>query len=666
MLPLNIKNKSYNANTLKNKLAYGWVDEAVINSWEELQNASPVEIYKYLPIFIRITPFIDYLGQILENERGEKAVGTPLNAVWKDQQIFNNKSRFPDFGIDNFDLELQGLYSSLFRTTLNITLYNADILNDDMNSITMLTKFGTMAKIEVGRSNKRWEYIKPESAYDEPKFHSGNGMELLGKVTAVSMNFDEKGIGKLNVTLTSASVPLMKLFNSSKMFNINSEKAKKLFEDSKYNKEFTYEKPATRGDKLFNSIMNVLSPNDITTRLKFGRGQTKWVTDVEKDQKRVVEKTVGSAISLKDLFEEILPQLIESNMKNYFLLNIINADIAKIETSALLDKSSVSLSPSASQYVGLPNSPNKEKWSVGDICIEKQSLLKILKNDYSDFEELVNAILDFIRMQIIGLDLTLIVHSNPAISVIVQEGNYFNEEKIPTTAEELRNNQYRMLPIEYGGKNNIIKTLTFDTDLQEAKNIQNYLELESVSLATPKDVALGVYMSMNSKFADKKFFDEFKAKYGATLVQDNILQNINKWKENPTANYLWFTSQEKQKEGAGLAEEQNIDNALNEQIKTQLKQAWNSRIFAPGVKLFPYKLEIECIGISEIWYGTCVHIKKNRIPALNDSLWKITNIKHTISKSGWFTSFGGVCILTKDSEQRTKYLDAQFNDILKI
>jgi len=131
-------------------------------------------------------------------------------------------------------------------------------------------------------------------------------------------------------------------------------------------------------------------------------------------------------------------------------------------------------------------------------------------------------------MQITGLDLTLIVHSNPAIAIIVQEGNYFNEEKIPTTSEELRNNQYRMLPIEYGKKNNIIKSLTFDTDLQEAKNIQNYLELESVSLATPKDVALGLYMATNNKMADEQFFKDFKIKYGATIVQDNILEFINK------------------------------------------------------------------------------------------------------------------------------------------
>jgi len=185
-------------------------------------------------------------------------------------------------------------------------------------------------------------------------------MELLGKVTSVSSNIDEKGIIKLSITLTSYSIALMKMFETQKMFNINSKKAVELFNIQKYNKQFTYETSVLKTSKIVNSLLNLIKPKSLGEQLSVYNTETiKYVTDVEGETKKIIRKEVDSAISLKSLFEEILPQLIEYNMKNYFLLNIINSDIARIETSSLLDKENLSLSPSASQYVGLPNDQQK-------------------------------------------------------------------------------------------------------------------------------------------------------------------------------------------------------------------------------------------------------------------------------------------------------------------
>ena len=63
-----------------------------------------------------------------------------------------------------------------------------------------------------------------------------------------------------------------------------------------------------------------------------------------------------------------------------------------------------------------------------------------------------------------------------------------------------------------------------------------------------------------------------------------------------------------------------------------------------SLRLLPFNLSATIIGLSNIWNGTRVFLDENfLIPWLRNSVYKISNIKHSIDSTGWSTSFDGVC-----------------------
>jgi hypothetical protein len=327
------------------------------------------------------------------------------------------------------------------------------------------------------------------------------------------------------------------------------------------------------------------------------------------------------AILLKDLIQYLTEKIKENKDFN----TIIN----EFDFSVELEIDNIQNLKSIDKNILLKDGGN----SVGDffITIKKVDELYAESTTYKKF---INNILKIINKAYeTELNLNFIQTPQGNVSVIKDKAE---------DSTNVWNNKEKYLTLDFGKKNNLCSSISFSSDLDDArKNIEIYTNVAQIKGATPNQL---------KSFAITWLYDKETWNNFDENEKNTIIQNLNKDTPDELLKVLLEETDLKQ-----LAEDEK-----NDAIKEIKSIVINKEIRNNTIRYMPYKISATLFGISDIWTGTNIYLDENFInPLHQNTIWQITDIKHSLSGGDWQVSIEAGLIFDKKMDELTKKIEKE-------
>lgn len=335
---------------------------------------------------------------------------------------------------------------------------------------------------------------------------------------------------------------------------------------------------------------------------------------------------VTSAVSLRKLFDEFS----KSIKQNVQILGLTKLEIPTIITTNPIQEKA-NMFPAIQDKVGLSGEKPVNGYTVGDLMITIESLQQI-KNESSSPKNFINGVCEFINQALYG-QINLQAHALPPSGQIIEIINIASVDKPADSdstpiGDNIQSGIDNYLPLRFSVGNTIIKSMRFPSDLSESgKNIQQAVELGTVQGSTPDEIRDFISTWYDPSPEKIKEIEDKTNGFPKSVVEEIVRLNPS-LKEKGQLSKMW------------------------DEMRTIVK---NMKIADNAIKYMPYKLEASLLGISDIWWGTRVYINEEcPIPWFRKSIWRITNLSHTLVPGSWTTTINGVCEYNPFTEKLAK------------
>lgn len=313
-----------------------------------------------------------------------------------------------------------------------------------------------------------------------------------------------------------------------------------------------------------------------------------------------------NAIKLKHLFDYLITKIKNTNQ--------IDMITGVIDTNIPVDKDEIkdSIDPNIILDGG----------TVGDFIVTIK-LIDEIYDKSKTFRKFINNILKKINKAYNG-DLNLELIKTP-------KGSESLVEDKAQDADYLWKNRKKYLKLDFGNKNSLVQTISFSSDLSEGMKTQEvYSNTSQIKGATP---------TMLKSFVTTWIYGEEKWESLDEDVKNHIVEKLSEKEPDKLLKTLL--------EESSLYPSQNVEEQ-KEFISTLKNVVKNRQIRDNSIRYMPYKMSATLFGISDIWTGSNIYLDENFInPIHKNTVWKVTDVKHSISDNNWTISIDAQLIYRK-------------------